>query len=170
MGKFFQRHVQHAPGDAVVDAGDPLQRPGEDTKHEEIHAGRAGRQDAGNLLRWRDAAFEDRIVAAGGAHAERVPGLFDVVTLAVARQEPMHDLGCRRVAGIHGVEPEPRPDRRERTEGLRPSILWPPSTAVAFVVEKSSGMSLPDSAWPAAKTSPLPASSSSHFIDSSPMR
>ncbi len=53
-------------------------------------------------------------------------------------------------------------------KALRPVNRYPPSTRSAFVLESSTGRSLPDSAWPAAKTSPRPAASSIQSQDLSP--
>ena len=53
---------------------------------------------------------------------------------------------------------------------FRPVNLYPPGTFSAFVAEKTIEVSLPGSACPAAKTSPLPASSRMKPTDLSPAR
>ena len=51
-----------------------------------------------------------------------------------------------------------------------PVMRQPPSTRSAFEVDRRPGMSLPCSAWPAAKTSPAAASLRTHSQDLSPLR
>ena len=51
-------------------------------------------------------------------HAEGVPRLLDAVVRVVAVDERVHDLRAGRVTGIHGMDPEVRPHRRQRSEDL----------------------------------------------------
>ena len=53
---------------------------------------------------------------------------------------------------------------------MRPVRRYPPSTRSATHVDSSTGMSLPTSAWPAAKTSPSTAASRIQRSDVSPAR
>ena len=55
-------------------------------------------------------------------------------------------------------------------KALRPVNLYPPGTFSALVADITIEVSLPGSAWPAAKISPLPASSRMNPTDLSPMR
>ena len=51
--------------------------PGEDAEHEQVGAGEARRDDPRDVAVGHERAVEDGVVAARGAHAERVPRLVD---------------------------------------------------------------------------------------------
>src|SRR5205814_2768108 len=55
------------------------QRPGKQRHHERVHSGPAGGDDPGHIPVRDESPVEDRIVAAGGTHAENVPGFLDDV-------------------------------------------------------------------------------------------
>ncbi len=86
----------------------------------------AGRADERHALVGHERPVEDRVLARRRAHAERVPGLLDPVARRVAGQERVDDARAGRVARVHAVQPEVRPDGREAAEGLATGEL-PPS-------------------------------------------
>ena len=109
-----------------------------------LGAGEAGRTDEGDAVVRDEGALEDRVVALGGAHAERVPGLLDAVAGGVARQEGVDDARVLRVARVHAVEAEVGPDGREAAEDLVAGELPATIDALGLRVERRSGTSLPD--------------------------
>ena len=94
------------------------ERPGEEAEDEHVGAGRACRHDARDVLVRDERAVEQGVVAARGAHAEDVPRFLDRVALRVARHEGVHDFRCRRIARVHAVHAEARPDGRQAAKCL----------------------------------------------------
>ena len=139
-------------------------------EHERVRAGQSGRHHPGHVRVGDEGALDDRVVAARGPHAERVPRLDDAVALGLAGQEGVDDLGVRRVSwcpwrgGRAGSTPGSGSRRScGRRSGSRRRL------GSAWAVESSTGKSLPASPWPAANTSPATASSSSQLRDLSPL-
>ena len=110
--------VVGAPGDAQVDVREAQHSPGEDRKVERRRAGHAGRADERHPLIWHERAVEDRVLARRRPHAERVPRLLDPEALRVACKERVDDTRAGRIARVHPVQSEVRPDGREAAEGL----------------------------------------------------
>ena len=110
--------VVGASGDAGVDVREAEHPPGEDREVERRGGGHAGGADERHALVGHERAVEDRVLARRRAHAERVPGLLDPVALRVAGQERVDDARAGRVARVHPVQSEVRPDGREAAEDL----------------------------------------------------
>src|SRR5207249_11444407 len=93
--------------DTVVDAAEHQEGVGENAQNERVDA--SGGNEAPDIAVGHEHALQDSVVASRGPHSERVPGLLDRVTLAVAGNEGMNYPGAGRVAGIHRMDTEPRP-------------------------------------------------------------
>jgi hypothetical protein len=105
-----------AAGQTVVDRRQHRFEVTEQCQQEQVEL--AGRDFSGNVAVRDEDAFEDGVVAAGGAHAEGVPGLLDAVALGVAWHEGVDDGRVGRVAVVLGMQAEPGPDRPEAAEHL----------------------------------------------------
>ena len=150
------RLVERPLGDRRVDAGEAEQRPGEQRRRGTARRRRsrpgtpARSRSSGTNARSRIVSFDAR-----RPHAERVP------RLARCGSRACRGAGSRaRPSGSSGSLVSMRVHAEVVHTGERlPKILWPvisqpPSTRSACDVDSSTGMSLPASPWPAAKTSP----------------
>ena len=108
---------------AVVDGGEADQRPGEDRHVERSGAGEPGGAHHRAQLVGAERLVEDGVLALGGAHAQRVPGVDDLDARRVAGQEAVDDLRVVRVRAVHGVEPAVGPHRGQAAEDLVPADL-----------------------------------------------
>jgi len=99
-----------------------------------------------HVLRW---------LAVAAGIDEHVPGLLMVAPLLAEREHAGSLWATGRIRWIHAVQSKPRPTGVRLPNIFRPvKAVFPPSTRSALVVESRPGMSLHDSAWPAANTSP----------------
>ena len=113
-----QRQIDRASRDAVIDVGEPHQRPGEDAEHEGV--GRARRQDAGDVAIRHEGAVQHHVVAAGRAHAHRVPGLDDLIAGRLAGHEDVDDFRAALGVRPRRVQAVARQHRRQAAEHLVP--------------------------------------------------
>ena len=93
-------------------------------------AGESRRTHQRHELVGHERTVEDRVLALGCAHPERVPRLDDLDTVGVARQEPVHDLRMLGIRRVHRVETAVGPHRREAAEVLVAGDL--PAAITAF--------------------------------------
>lgn len=112
--------VERASGESVVNISKAHQGPGKDCEYEGIDSRPAGGNHPGDVAVWNKCIQQNRVIAAGRAHAQNVPCLLDCVSRSIARHERVDDFRLVRVAGIHSVQTEPGPYRRQTAEMLVP--------------------------------------------------
>ena len=110
--------IERPARERVIDVAEPEKRPREEAEDEWVDPGRSGGHHPGDVSIGNHGAFEDRVVAARGAHAEHIPRLLDSVALRLARHERVHDFRLRRIARVHPVDAQIRPDRAQAPERL----------------------------------------------------
>jgi len=100
-----EREVVGAARDPGVHVREAEQPPGEDRELEQARAREPGRREERDPLVRHERAVEQRVVARGRAHAQRVPGLADLVAVRAAREEAVHHARVLGVARVHPVVP-----------------------------------------------------------------